>query len=466
MRLREAGGYQIDELPIAREYFNQYFPLLDSRTLLPQLFNHYQSGDVKAGLCLRCCISHYILQECRSLVRQFGDYYHFDESDLLPYVLDDVGSLEVEGYIPLACKILQSFNPNTSALGTWTVRLVRHHSELNRFLMEQGLYLVSDWAILNDTKPERLKQILINSYQWTPAAAAQAALILESYRVVYLPDRIAQGAKGKCAAPTPEQLQRMAAYLQSKCLSQNWVEQASCLPHRQARSLSHKSKNSFEIVSKFNESVVPETLLNELQKIAKFLRQNRLERYRPTTNSTDIPEIAHKAEQSLMTFEHSDTVTDAQKFLRRYRPQFRDCLDAALQQVVCDRVATFRTETKAEQFLTALQLFHCQCLSMTEIATRLALRGQYAVTHLLRLKQFRADVRLHMLAYLKTHVLETAKAYTAPERLRQFDQQIEIALNEQIESLLEVEAKQSRTAKKSIKISLFSKQLCAYLDRR
>lgn len=432
MRLREAGGYQIDELPIAREYFNQYLPLLDSRTLLPQLFNHYQSGDVKAGLCLRCCISHYILQECRSLVRQFGDYYHFDESDLLPYVLDDVGSLEVEGYIPLACKILQSFKPDTSALGTWTVRLVRHHSELNRFLMEQGLYLVSDWAILNDTTPERLKQILINSYQWTPAAAEQAALILESYRVVYLPDRIAQGAKGKCAAPTPEQLQRMAAYLQYK----------------------------------FNESVVPETLLNQLQKIAKYLRQNRLERYRPTTNSTDIPEIAHKAEQSLIASEQSDTVTDAQKFLRRYRPQFRDCLDAALKQVVCDRVATFRTEKKAEQFLTALQLFHCQRLSMTEIAKRLALGGQYAVTHLLGLKQFRADVRLHMLTYLKTHVLETAKAYTATERLRQFDQQIEIALNEQIESILEVEAKQSTTAKKSIKITLFSKQLCAYLDRR
>jgi hypothetical protein len=428
VRLNGFGGYRVDELAIARAYFSplaENFPEAAKNLILTQLFPKYQSRDATAELCLRCFISHCILQECQSLVRQFGSYYHFNVSDLLPYVLDDDG-LAIKNYVPLTYQILQSFNPATSSLVTWTIRLVRQNAELNRFFMEQGIYLISDWAILNDTKPQKLRRVLIEFYQWAVAPSEQAASILESYRSVYLSDRVTQGAKGKCPNPTSEQLQRIAGDLQTK----------------------------------LNQTLSPETIFNQLQQIAKKLRQYRLERYRSSAQSIDIPEVARAAEQQLTGESDTDI---AEQFLQAYRPQFLICLDAALEKVVSDRLNTCKNTTKAAQFRTALQLFHCQRLSMTAIAEHLNLPRQDSVTRLLKVKDLRVDVRLHMLPCLKTYVLEVAQEYT-PTRLIGFEQQLEAALDEQIESLIVDEARQYQ-ARNHISGSLFSERLCAYLDR-
>ncbi len=428
VRLNGFGGYRVDELAITRAYFSslpEALPKAPKNSILTQLFQKYQSGDATAELCLRCFISHCILQECQSLVRQFGSYYHFGVSDLLPYILDDDG-LAIKNYVPLAHQILQSFNPATSSLVTWTIRLVRQNAELNRFFMEQGIYLISDWAILNDTKPQKLRRVLIEFYQWAVTPSEQAASILESYRLVYLSDRVAQGAKGKCTNPTSEQLQRIAGDLQTK----------------------------------LHQTLSPETIFNQLQQIAKKLRQYRLERYRSSAQSIDIPEVARVAEQQLIGESETDV---AEQFLQAYRPQFLTCLDAALEKVVSDRLNTCKNTTKVTQFHTALQLFHCQRLSMTAIAEHLNLPRQDSVTRLLKVKELRADVRLHMLPCLKTYVLEVAQEYT-PTRLIGFDQQLEVALSEQIESLILDEARQYQ-ARNYIKGSLFCERLCVYLDR-
>jgi len=430
VRLNGFGGYRVDELAIARAYFSQLPDLLPEEPknpILTQLFPKYQLGNAAAELCLRCFISHCILQECQSLVRQFGNYYHFDISDLLPYVLDDDGLL-ANNYVPLAYQILQSFNPATSSLNNWTGRLVRQNAELNRFFMEQGIYLISDWAILNDTKPEKLRRVLIEFYQWASAPSEQAALILESYRLVYLSDRIVQGAKGKCTDPTPDQLQRIASALHTKS----------------------------------NQTLSPESIFNQLQLLAKKLRQYRLERYRSSAQSIDIPEISREAEQQLNS--RVSETDEAQQFLHAYRPQFLACLDAALEKVVSDRLTKFKTTTQTKQFYTALQLFHCQRLTMTAIAEQLNLPRQDSVSRLLKVKDLRTDVRLHMLPCLKTYVLEVAQEYT-PTRLQGFDEQIETALSEQIEQIILVETKQAQTARNYLTGSLFSERLCAYLDR-
>jgi hypothetical protein len=429
VKLSSSGDPRSHPQADAQDYFAKTFPHasdLPERTLQTQLFQQYQTGEAAAGLCLRCWISHTIIQICRSLVSQFGDTYKFSLPELLTYVLDDEGALTPDPYIPMAIQVLRGYNPAIAALSTWTTRLVKQNHDLNRCLMEHGLYLVSDWAILNDTKPDQLKRIWIGVYNRTSEQAEQAALILESYRAIYLPDRIAKKSRGKCLDPTPDQLQRIAALLGS--------------------------------------SVSPDTVLSHLRQIAKQLRQYRLERYGSGNQSFENPAIARAAEGKLIQPDPEEK-SQVEVFWQAYQTQFVTCLDAALERVVRDRVTKLKTEPKTNQFLTALKLFHCQRIAMKEIARQLGLPRQDSVTHLLKLKALRADVQLHMLTDLPRDVSTLAKAFVAPTRLAQLGQAIQNALEEQVADMLIAEDKKNKTPKEYLQGSLFSERLCLYLDR-
>lgn len=445
VRLKASGGYRIDELVVARTYFEQHFQLfvdssLSDSNLQIELFQHYQAGDAKAALCLRCLISHAIWQECRSLARQFGNYYRFSDLDLLPYVLDDDGSLTFQGeYRSNACKILQKFNPRLAKLETWTARLVRQNSELNQFFNEQGLWLISDWAILNDTSISRLKRVLGEVYQLTSAEIEQSALILESYRAVYLPDHIAKGSYSRCADPTPEQCQRMADYFQAKS----------------------------------NQVVSSKAVFKKLEQIAKHLRQYRLSRHRPPTISIEKETTKKQVEAELIANTTDEQIQEREglpqtikQFLMTYQSQFLICLDTALEKTIEARLNRFKMESRAEQFLLALRLYYCDRLSMTKIALRIGLRAQDAVAKLLKLKELRLSVQLHMLEHLQKEVQKTAENYTTPDRLRAFKQQIEAVLAENVETLIREDAIQSYTVRENSQMTLFTARLCAYLDRR
>ncbi|MEB3295387.1 MAG: hypothetical protein VKJ24_19710, partial [Synechococcales bacterium] len=154
-----------------------------------QASSHGTSSDATfAELCLRCYISQHIVYACHRLVQQFGATYRFQLSDLLPLVLDDEGRGNANG--TLAHKILTSFKPEAGSLKNWITRLVRQHPEINTVLLEHGLYLVSDWAILNDTTPEQLGRILTQFYHLSPLEVQQNCHLLEAYRAVYLPSRM------------------------------------------------------------------------------------------------------------------------------------------------------------------------------------------------------------------------------------------------------------------------------------
>ena len=79
--------------------------------------------------------------------------------------------------------------------------------------------LVSDWAILNDTKSSQLCRILATVYSHTDIEIEQACHLLESYHCVYrhnLMQLRTQGCRGKCPLPTTAQLQQIAQHLQTK----------------------------------------------------------------------------------------------------------------------------------------------------------------------------------------------------------------------------------------------------------
>lgn len=415
------------------------------------------SRSVLAQRCLQCFISTQIERVCLKLEAQFGTQHGFNGSDLFCLVLDDQSTREPRGkitsdstlYQSLSQEILQTFDPQQSRLATWTTRLVKHHRELNGFLLEHGVYLISDWAILNDTTPKQLERIFSQFYCLTPREIEQAKLLLESYHAVYRVQRLKQrqaGLKGQCLPLTTEQLQQI----------------------------------SQQVSQSLNKVLHPETLLAKLHTMASHLREYRIYvrcGFLPTksmdvsmtdhaTNGTNQCTLVHRL------IDHRNTTDVEAEFLDSYHQQFLACLDQAIADITEQRVRKLQRKSpqKAQHFITALHLFHGQGKSMGEIANQLNLNAQFHVSRLLQLKSFRADIQQQFLILFRDRLINVAKVYIDPERLQSLSQQIEEALAEQVKEVIEdaaTEASTPTTTKNQTRsISLFSERLCRYLEQR
>lgn len=466
VRLDTTGKRKVEEVDSAKALFKKQFPELAGQTdvpdaliqrrLLPLLRDSSKAACDNATdyltveRCLRCFISSQIEQVCIQLEVQFGSENGFTRYDLFPFVLDDVSQMGAQrsdrfnqsSYKSFATEILQTFDLERGSLTTWTSRLVKHHRELNTFLLEHGVYMVSDWAILNDTALKQLQRIFAEFHNLTPIEIQHVTILLESYHMVYRRDRLKQrqaGVRGQCLPPTIDQLHQIAQILCQKA----------------------------------NITLSPEHIMTQLQDTAERLRQYRIYARggTPPTESLDNPETQLVADrlQSSST-NNSDDQDEQTEFLTFYRQQFIDCLDRAVEQVTHTRFNHLQRKNsqKAQQFITALQLFHCQGRSMGEIAPLISLQAQCQVSRLLKLKDFRADVRQQMLEVLRGFILEKAKAYTNtnPERLRNLEQQVEVALDEQIANTIREAETEASIAKNRSSTSLFARRLCRYLDVR
>jgi hypothetical protein len=458
VRLDGTGRRRVEEMPIAKAFFHQQFADWVQRVeptdavLQQRLMDVLQDDQAAAGdrdgaeRCLRCFISHQIEHACIQLETKFGDTHGFTRTDLFPLVLDDDGlpkpplGTAQPSYQTLASEILRTFDPQRAALSTWSTRLVRQHEELTRFLREHGVDLITDWAILNNTTPEQMRRILAEFHRLTPTEITHAQHLLHSYHQVYRLDRLQQRQSGTlksktvCAPPTREQLTRIA-----------------------------------ETVPIALADRAPEQVFSKLQTLATQLRQYRLHirgGQSLASDSLDRPETSAKvAEIPAHAEEQDDPVQDA--FLTFYRQRFAQELDIAIAQVTRDRVAYLQRKNRqnADHFLTALQLFHCQGRTMSEIAQKVGLQAQFQVTRLMKLKEFRTAIRQHLLTTLFQSILDQAKVYTDITKLQQFDQQIELALAEQIDTLIKQAESEATVAKHRPLTSVLARRLCHYLDQ-
>jgi hypothetical protein len=469
IRLDASGKRKVVEIETAKAFFQQQFPELSDQkdvsdtAIQRQLLERLRDSTVAsrsdltqrmANQCLRCLISSQIEFVCVQLETQFGSEHGFSRYDLFPFVLNDVLDDVRESkpllssqtsrvvYRSFATEVLETFNPDQANLSTWTTRLVKHHKELNAFLLERGVYLVSDWAILNDTTSKQLQRILTEFHYLAAMETQTATHILDSYHAIYRRDRLKQrqaGVKGKCLPPSPEQLQQMATLLAQTA---NW-------------------------------SIAPDKIMSQLQAIAKQLRQYRIyiRGGSATQNSLDDPAVQLKAQQLQVANALSDPDNEDEQtnFLAFYRQQFSSCLDHAIEQVTHQRYEHLqrKQDNKAERFLTALHLLHCQGQTMGQIAPSLGLQDQFQVTRLLKLKEFRANIRHTMLQLLRDRTVENAKRFAVPRQLKQLDQQIEAALDEQITVVIQEAEKEASIAPKNRTIpSLLTQRLCHHLDTR
>ena len=402
-----------------------------------------------AEICLRCYISHQIYQVCLDLGTKFGNRNGFTCQDLLPFVLDDEVLLATptrqqrlrskssqSSYQSVATTVLKTFDPTKGSLNTWVNRYVKQHPELKRFLLQHGVFLISDWALLNDTNSKQLQKILADMYRLTSVEIQQMCELLVSYHAVYRQDRLEQrlvGATSACQAPTDEQLTRIAGELQTQT----------------DRILSAKA------------------ILNQLQAIAIKIRQYRIAAQGGSVSSVsfDRPEIQPMVERSQITPDDEEQV----EFIKLYQTQFMECLDKAISQVINDFISKLqRKRSSTEQsFITALHLFHCQGQSMTTIAPQIGLKKQFEVTRLLKLNELRADIRQRLLVMLRDRVLDAAKLFANSERLQSLDRQVESILDEQISGIIQEAESEAKNPIRSQPLrSLLARRLCRYLDSR
>lgn len=440
VRIDASGQRKVEKVQIAYDFFHEVFgsqvqmDKVSDATVQSQLIHLWKTTQnaSPAEWCLRCFISNVIDQACGQLEAQFGRNHGFSRYDLFPFVLNDSYPLARQSqrnYQSLASQVLQTFKPENGSLVTWTVRRVRCDRNLNTFLLEHGIYLVSDWAILNDTSVQQVERILSEFHSATPSEIQQASDLLNRYHAVYRRDRIKRrqaGLKGRCLEPTANQLAQIAG-----------SEGEAGVILAQLQSLAGQLRR-YRVYARGGPA--PTTSLDQ-----------------PTNEKGQLPQLAapipDQAEE-----EHDE-------FLTRYREQFRLSLDQAIAQILRKHLES-RKPRVAEQFLQALYLFHCRGQSMTEIAPQVNLKAQYQVSRLLKLKDLRADIRHQILIDLRDRVLEQAKVYTDPHRLRQLNGQLDTVLEEQVEEVIREAAAEASVPRNRPVRSLYARRLCQDLDQR
>ena len=444
MTLTSAGNRQIRDIASVRNQCQTHWPKnlgaiasdyskilgLSDRHLQTYLWDRWRADEADATLALlalRCWLSHQIAATCNQLAAQFGQAYGFTAAELWPLVLDDSDRLN-STYEPLSIKILKRYDPTQSALSTWVGRMTKGHPEINRFCLERGLYRISDWAILNDTPVERLARVLP---QLSAAVLAEKTALLLAYHQVYRRDRIQQrerldarlGRASRCETPTDEQLRR--------------------------------------IQPAFPTNVV----LSQLHELAGQLREHRIaaRRKMPPTQSLSVHANDTGYRQVASGEGRVDSAED--DFLLRYRDHFSSSLDNAIEAIALGYVKTYRRRKppKDRLFLAALDLFHCQGLSMTAIAQQTGLASQVQVTRLLQLKRFRTEVCAYWFNQLKTQVNKDVLVYISPDRLSKISQQLEQILEEETAAIMAEAAAEAQISKNRSAKSKFSRQLCAHL---
>jgi hypothetical protein len=450
VRLEAAGGYKKQPISSAQILIETEFPDLAPATEFDDLPIQQsllallrEQNQIAAGFSLRCYISHQIVSTCTGLVAKFGTEYGFTHTDLYPLVLTDFidtrsdRSPDSRNYRSLGEEILAKFDPTHARLSTWTARLVNSHPELKKFLLEHGIYLISDWAILNDTNPSQLRQILLDYHTLTTKELETATQLLTQYRAIYRRDRFQTGTKSRCAEPSPAQLEQIAKLLEGE--------------------------NSL--------SLNPTQFLNQLHKLATQLRQYRIAvrgGQSALNSSLDDLNIQRRADDYQLDNHSPDTDSaDRQAaFLSTYRQHFQQALDTAIAEIIDSRTAQISRKKGGDSapYLTGLNLFHCAGKSMSEIASAIGLEAQYQVSRLLKLKDLRTDIRHRMLQILEPIVREQATEYGEPDRLQCLDRALETALEAQIDALMQ--QTEVNIAQNCVTDSFFAKRICQHLTNR
>ena len=238
IRVDGAGRRQFEQISAAQTFVqDQFASLIDAQDQVPdavlqrQLYQQMQTASEQHGhaqvprlaeLCLRCFISSALEQICAELVTHVGPTYDLTQATLLPVLLSQTSitalgseAEEQEGDA-LGDRILQTFEPDQGDLDAWVRYQVRHTRQVNAVLQDHGLYLISDWTLLNHTALPHLEQILSQRHHLPRPDIHQATQLLTRYHVICRHEHRCQRQAGtpcESLEPTTAQLSQIAQAL-------------------------------------------------------------------------------------------------------------------------------------------------------------------------------------------------------------------------------------------------------------
>ena len=129
-------------------------------------------------LCLRCRISHALEAWLLVTYRAHHASRGINLAAMASFALDDDGALTIrtsantkkpftyaqlalmpKGLIsPFSAEVLRSYDPALCGLPHWARLKIQSHNELKAYFRQHGLLLISDWALLRNSSPTRVRQ--------------------------------------------------------------------------------------------------------------------------------------------------------------------------------------------------------------------------------------------------------------------------------------------------------------------
>ena len=457
--MRQKVGYEHNLVAVAQELVRRIVSNQNEDIQLT-LHDYFQNqSTVKpnlsavAGLCLRCYVSYPILKACQKLDSLFAGDKSFTYRDLLPFVLNDDGKtpiiLDSDGKTQLilnndnqtkatayeffTVKIIQSYDynsPGKMSLDNWAFLQTKQNTELKNFLSEFGFKVLSDWALLNRTRPKQLERLLMRDRH-----------LVEVFHAVYRQDRRKQKSKGakKCPEPTEVQLQQMLDLLQQRKVVINTTTD----------------------------------VLKALKQVAIQLRQYDLWSYREPLEVQEPDSGTYVVRSDLPYDSVSETDVEQQDLLQFLHQQFQLALVSGLKQEVKASIAKLQKSKRyaplAPQFTVGLQLYYSQGKSLKEIAPQLGMSSWDQARRILNPGGLLSKVRTSCIQKLLDSILKMAseKGLTEiPPKLEYLQ-----ALNEQIEAFADREvfqeaAAELKTGKNRSLDSLYAQKLLFLLEQQ
>ncbi|MEG4594979.1 hypothetical protein QUB00_24690 [Microcoleus sp. F8_C2] len=402
-----------------------------------------------AGLCLRCNVSYSILKACQKIDSLFGGEKRFTYNDLLPLVLNDDGKtliildsqrksqLVLDGnsktqptnYKFFTVEVLRTFkpdSPSSMSLDTWAYLQTKQNQEVKNFLSEFGFKHLSDWAILNRARPKQIESLSEYDRQ-----------LINIFHAVYRRDRREHRSAGvqKCPDPSNFQLQEMLTALQKQNIP---------------------AKSNVELIAELKQVAV------QLKQYDVWSSREPLEIRDPHTGNDVLrPDLPHASTDELNVEE--------QEILEFLHKQLNSALIQSIDQEISACIAKLEKSKTyaifARKFITGLQLYYCQGMSLKEIFPLLEMSSWDQARRILDPGKLINNVR----ARTVEKVLDFTIAKAHEKGLTQIPPEPAYLKNliEQIETFADVEffqeaAEEIRAGKNRKMNSLYARQLRVY----
>ncbi|BAZ50291.1 hypothetical protein NIES4103_29070 [Nostoc sp. NIES-4103] len=445
-------------VPKAEEFFHQRVKYSQQADIQAALLSYFYAEKARvdvisraeAGLCLRCYVSEPIVKACQRIDNLFGGEKFFTYHDLLPFVLNDdgktlvildsdrnhqlllndKGEVQTTAYKFFTVEVLRKFKHNlqsSMSLDNWAYLQTKQNPELKDFLSEFGFKHLSDWALLNRTRPKQIENLSV-----------QERHLVEVFHATYRRDRRErkQIQAKRCPDPSHAQLQEMLTFLQQRGVTINSTEK----------------------------------LKEELEKVAIQLRQYDIWSQREPLEFQDQETGNYTIRTDLPTNFLSEIDVEKQEITELLYEQLKISLAEAIEQEIKNNIQRL-TDSKryanlATKYIPGLQLYYCQNKSLKEIVPLLEMSSWDQARRVLNPGELLNKVRSQTVQKLLNSLLNIAHAKgltqipPEPDYIKAVAEQIESFVDEELfkEAGEEIRAGKSRSMN-----SLYAKQLQIFL---